>query len=812
MDTLYISLLSYYLHLLYDTTANKTNINIYALTAITKSTPGGYIIGAQRLAIKEINSNNSILSNYNLSLIVLDTDEEKPKAVKLSLGLTQIEHGTESTDINIPFVLGVTYSVLSITVNPILSAFNWAQISSASTSVLLSDKESYPTFFRSIASDAIQSKGIALLCARFNWTKIGVVHTNDAFGVYLTQNLLELGNKYGFETHAIAFVDENIASILNAVETIKKFEIYIIVVIAHESELNMLFTSLNQYGLMGFPYFYIGVDSWFDKSRIHIGGLAKYSKGYIGTVPWQPIQSIHSNEIYNISNKIYHKIQQLWSNEYLNNPSFSTNFSEMNTKSIYAWDSVYALVIALNKYDTLYNISTIKHEEIEIVSKRLQNIMRSDDFFFLSVTGNVSFHKNGDRKHALYAFGNVIDDDGNVNYFGYFGDDDDIINVEFNDIIWPNDFIDNDMMPRSHKLITYELQHVDTTYKIIFVILSLLSMIFVFIIFIMTILWKNNTIFQNILWKLNLLICIGCIMIQIILILSVFELTDNICLVIQWLLSLSFTFTFIPFYLKMYKLSSIYSTILDNNQHNDSINIYYLLCFILIDVVILILNTIFNPSYQYIINGELIEINALHSIQTQHIVCNTSKLFFIIMGAYKVAILMFGIFLAFSISKLGFFTMKEIKKFDHFKETQSLLIVTFATMIIFLFVTIALLLIETNETNFYIIISSVALIITNMVLIGNVAPRFYAILSHKEYKYVSSETEDLRKILRDMIKKRHYDKKYIREIIHETEREKDVQRMKVNPNLVLESNHHIQHNQHNHENDETKNSDLPLLH
>ena len=78
--------------------------------------------------------------------------------------------------------MGATASSLSAVSNPILSAFNWGQISSASTSVLLSDKSLYPTFYRTIPSDNMQSKAIAILCKYFNWTRIGILNNNDIFG------------------------------------------------------------------------------------------------------------------------------------------------------------------------------------------------------------------------------------------------------------------------------------------------------------------------------------------------------------------------------------------------------------------------------------------------------------------------------------------------------------------------------------------------------------------------------------------------------------------------------------------------------
>ena len=503
--------------------------------------------------------------------------------------------------------------------------------------------------------------------------------------------------------------------------------------------------------------------------------------------------------VYNTAKQLYDKIEQLWSNQYKIDPSFSTNFSEMNTKSIYGWDSTMALALALDIYDKKYNVSTIKESDTKTVSNRLQEIMKSEDFYFLSVTGNVSFDSNGDRVNALYAFGNVIDDNGTVNYFGYFGNGD-IIDVEFNDIIWPNDFIQHKTMPKSSKMITFETQHIDPVVSVIFIALSLLSTLFVIIIFI-AITWKcrDNDIITNILWKLNMLTCIGCIMIQSMVILSAIDLTNSICRAREWLLSIAFTLIFMPLFTKTWKLSVIYSSILenddDNNNNNtsDKILFFRVICCLFVDILILFVFTLIDNSHIVFVNGDIVEIHALHSIQMQYTICTHSitinTIFMIIMGIWKFLQLTFGLFAAFSVSRIGFLARKEIKRFDHFKETQSLLIATFLTIIIFIFAGIILFFIRKNknQNTFYIFISSVALLISNIALFANVCPRLIAVLSHNEYKFLSSESENFRQTLREFIKKRHYDKKYIREIIHETQREKDLIRMEETAQLTSPS-------------------------
>ena len=57
---------------------------------------------------------------------------------------------------------------------------------------------------------------------------------------------------------------------------------YIIVVIAHDFELTLTFAKLHDAGLMGFPYYYLGVDAWFHTSSIPFFHLQNYTMGFIG--------------------------------------------------------------------------------------------------------------------------------------------------------------------------------------------------------------------------------------------------------------------------------------------------------------------------------------------------------------------------------------------------------------------------------------------------------------------------------------------------------------------------------------------------
>ena len=81
--------------------------------------------------------------------------------------------------------LDCSCSSLSSVTSPALTAMNWLQISSSATSIALSDRIRFKTFYRTIASDHLQAIGIIRLLEYFNWYRFGILYINDAYGIFI---------------------------------------------------------------------------------------------------------------------------------------------------------------------------------------------------------------------------------------------------------------------------------------------------------------------------------------------------------------------------------------------------------------------------------------------------------------------------------------------------------------------------------------------------------------------------------------------------------------------------------------------------
>uniref|UniRef100_A0A8C5PCB3 G-protein coupled receptors family 3 profile domain-containing protein n=1 Tax=Leptobrachium leishanense TaxID=445787 RepID=A0A8C5PCB3_9ANUR len=140
-----------------------------------------------RFAIDEINRNPTLLPNLTLGFQVYDScggiHQELDGTLKM---LTGQKEGVPNFNCKkIPPVIstiGHSTSTFSILNAHVLGLYRYPQISYLASSSVLSDKTRFPSFFRTVPSDAFQSKGLAQLVLHFGWTWVGFVAVDDDYG------------------------------------------------------------------------------------------------------------------------------------------------------------------------------------------------------------------------------------------------------------------------------------------------------------------------------------------------------------------------------------------------------------------------------------------------------------------------------------------------------------------------------------------------------------------------------------------------------------------------------------------------------
>uniref|UniRef100_A0A8C4TFB7 Extracellular calcium-sensing receptor-like n=1 Tax=Erpetoichthys calabaricus TaxID=27687 RepID=A0A8C4TFB7_ERPCA len=147
-------------------------------------------------AIEEINMDQTILPNITLGYRLYDNCMKLPMALRAA---TTLIAGQEDiiTDFKcwgpppVLAIVGDPGSTHSIAMSRMLSLFQMPMVSYYATCLCLSDKKEYPTFFRTIPSDAFQVKAMVRIIQYFGWTWVGAIASDDDYGQYAIKNFNE---------------------------------------------------------------------------------------------------------------------------------------------------------------------------------------------------------------------------------------------------------------------------------------------------------------------------------------------------------------------------------------------------------------------------------------------------------------------------------------------------------------------------------------------------------------------------------------------------------------------------------------------
>ncbi|XP_030819907.1 taste receptor type 1 member 1 [Camarhynchus parvulus] len=150
----------------------------------------GYCLAqALRFAVEEINNSTTLLPNVTLGYEIYDTCSESTNFHATLCALAR--KGRQDVQVLPSFqhyepqavaVIGPDSSRLALTTAAVLSLFLIPEISYEASTELLSLKQLYPSFLRTIPSDKQQVKAIFLLLQHFGWTWVVLLGSDDTYG------------------------------------------------------------------------------------------------------------------------------------------------------------------------------------------------------------------------------------------------------------------------------------------------------------------------------------------------------------------------------------------------------------------------------------------------------------------------------------------------------------------------------------------------------------------------------------------------------------------------------------------------------
>uniref|UniRef100_A0A8C4SLE9 Extracellular calcium-sensing receptor-like n=1 Tax=Erpetoichthys calabaricus TaxID=27687 RepID=A0A8C4SLE9_ERPCA len=198
------------------------------------------------LAIEEINRDQSLLPNITLGYRLYDNCMKLQVALRAAVTLIA---GLENTvtDYNckglppVVAMIGDPLSSHSIAISRVLGLFRIPMISYYATCSCLSNKREFPSFFRTVPSDAFQVKALVQIIKHYGWTWVGVVASDDDYGQYAVKSFHEEMSKFGCVAFSETLPIVNArGKILQIVNTIKQSTAKIIVIFSTRQDATAL--------------------------------------------------------------------------------------------------------------------------------------------------------------------------------------------------------------------------------------------------------------------------------------------------------------------------------------------------------------------------------------------------------------------------------------------------------------------------------------------------------------------------------------------------------------------------------------------
>ncbi len=171
------------------------------------------IVEAMLFALDTINSDPNLLPNITFGYDIRDTcfieqvglDETADLIITPMQGTctatvgesaNQTQTVANTTLITIGLV-GAASSSVSIPIAGLTRLFTVPQVSFASTSDILGDRERYPYFYRTIPSDALEVQALIDVIQHFGWTYISTIFSRNTYGRFGIDGLVRIAGERG---------------------------------------------------------------------------------------------------------------------------------------------------------------------------------------------------------------------------------------------------------------------------------------------------------------------------------------------------------------------------------------------------------------------------------------------------------------------------------------------------------------------------------------------------------------------------------------------------------------------------------------
>ncbi|XP_051252468.1 extracellular calcium-sensing receptor-like isoform X2 [Dicentrarchus labrax] len=240
-------------------------------------------------AIDEINRNPNLLPNVTLGYSLYDNCVNLGIGFRAALSLVSGQEEQfilEETCEGSPPVLGVvgdSSSTRSIAISTVLGLYRVPMVSYFATCSCLSDRQKFPSFFRTIPSDAFQVRAMIQILNRFGWTWAGLLISDDDYGHHAARSfqsdLAQSGGGCLAYLEILPWGYEQ-AELKRIVDVMKKSTARVVIVFAHESHMINLMEEVVRQNVTGLQW--MASEAWTAAAVLQTPHLMPYLGGTLG--------------------------------------------------------------------------------------------------------------------------------------------------------------------------------------------------------------------------------------------------------------------------------------------------------------------------------------------------------------------------------------------------------------------------------------------------------------------------------------------------------------------------------------------------
>ncbi|XP_036977834.1 extracellular calcium-sensing receptor-like [Acanthopagrus latus] len=251
--------------------------------------PGFRHAMSMAFAIDEINKNPDLLPNVTLGYSLYDNCATLVTGFSAALSLAsgkEEQFLLQENCLGTPPVLGIvgdSFSTFSIATSDVLGLFKLPIVSYYATCSCLSNRQRFPSFFRTIPSDAFQVRAMIQILKRFGWTWAGLLVSDDDYGLHVARSfrsdLAQSGGGCLSYSEILPWGD-NTAELKRIVEVMKKSTARVVIVFAHQIHMIQLMEEVVRQNVTGLQW--LASEAWTAAAVLQTPRLMPYLGGTLG--------------------------------------------------------------------------------------------------------------------------------------------------------------------------------------------------------------------------------------------------------------------------------------------------------------------------------------------------------------------------------------------------------------------------------------------------------------------------------------------------------------------------------------------------